>query len=354
MPASNKVIDTIIVGQGLAGSMLAWHLMEQGQKVLVVSDESGPSASRVAAGLFNPVTGKRLVLQDRADIIIPAANKLYRELEKRFSQGFFHEKPMLRIIANKLELNTYEKRCSNPDYQGYLGNHIKAPASIKAPEGAIEQLQTGHLDTNALLDCLKQYLIEQDAYHPSVFKHTDIRLMQDGVEWQEFKAARIIFCEGFKGMHNPWFSWLPFQPAKGEILSLQTAAELPDRIINGGKWLLPIANGHYKTGATYEHDLSDMNPSTAGRDKILAGMQQLLHSQIEFTLLDHQAGVRPNTLDKHPFIGMHPEQSRIGIFNGFGSKGSMLIPWYSKAFANHLTDGSPIPAESDIGRVQHG
>ncbi|WP_157821252.1 NAD(P)/FAD-dependent oxidoreductase [Mariprofundus ferrinatatus] len=354
MFSENSVFDTLIIGNGLAGSMLAWQLIQHGQKIMVVGDESLPSASRVAAGLFNPVTGKRLVLQPYAETVIPAAVTLYRSLERRFGQCFFHEKPMLRIIKGRHEKETFEKRTVESDYIPYLGTILPTPALVNAPNGLFEQRKTGYLDTNSLLDCLRDYFIAQGFYHPFSFDHADLNVTSEGIEWRGFKAARIIFCEGFMAKENPWFNWLPFQPAKGEILSLKTDVKLPEKIINGGKWILPLQNGHFKTGATYDHNLSTLEPTDAGKAELIAGMQKLLTSPIEYSLLDHRAGVRPNTLDKHPFIGLHPVRPEIGIFNGFGSKGSMLIPFYSAAFADCLSKGLPLPPEADISRIAYG
>jgi len=351
MTADQRDIDTLIIGQGLAGAILAWQLMQQGQSVLIVNRENLPSASRVAAGLFNPVTGQRFVLQPHAETIIPAARDFYKQLEQQFKHTFFFDKPMLRIIRNEKELTAINKRKSDPAYSAYLGE-ITDSTSIKAAHGIIKQMQTGYLDTNALLDHLQHHFIEHNVYLNRCFRHEEMKQTRRGIHWQGVTAKNIIFCEGFMGKDNQWFDWLPFQPAKGEILSLKTDAKLPDHIINGGRWLLPLQHGHYKTGATYDHDLSTLEPTEKARHRLIAGMQGLMANRFDFEVVGHNAGVRPNTLDKNPFIGFHPEQRRIGIFNGFGSKGSMLIPWYAESFAKHIIHGSTIPAEADIARIQ--
>jgi len=350
MTASNRVINTLIIGQGLAGSILAWQLMQRGQSVLLVNQETSPSASRVAAGLFNPVTGQRFVLQTNAELIIPAARCFYSQLEKLFGQTLFFAKPMLRIINSEKELAAIEKRKADPAYADYLGDIVQNKL-LNAPLGAIEQFHTGYLDTNTLLDYLKAFFVEQDSYITAQFDCSAMSMTESGIHWNGIDSRRIIFCEGFMGRNNPWFNWLPFQPAKGEILTLASDANLPDQIINGGRWLLPLFDGSYKTGATYDHDLSSIKPTGTAKSELVEAMQQLLSHKAEYEVTDHQCGVRPNTLDKKPFIGFLPQQHQIGIFNGFGSKGSMLIPWYADAFASHITCGTDIPADSDIARV---
>ena len=48
-----------IAGQGLAGTLLAWALERAGREFLIYDPGHEESASRVGAGLVNPVTGER-------------------------------------------------------------------------------------------------------------------------------------------------------------------------------------------------------------------------------------------------------------------------------------------------------
>jgi len=353
MLKTEQHIDSLIIGQGLAGSILAWQLMQCGQRVIVVADQSAASASRVAAGLFNPVTGKRLLLQDDAETVIQTALSFYDQLEQRFKQQFFHNKEMLRILRNEKECDIFNQRSQDSAYAPYLGDTCTTPAFLKAEHGIFAQRKTGYLDTNALLDCLKNLFVAHKSYIESCFRHDDLVIKEVTVLWHGIDARRVIFCEGFMATNNPWFNWLPFQPAKGEILSFTSDQQLPEQIINAGKWLLPVSDGSYKTGATYDHNLSNIEPSKAGKSELIEGLQHLLSSPLNFKLVDHQAGVRPNTRDKRPFIGTHPSQPQLAIFNGFGSKGSMLIPFYAERFVSHLSDGSAIPEEADISRIRY-
>lgn len=353
MARREQYIDSLIIGQGLAGSILAWQLMQRGQRVIVVADQSAASASRVAAGLFNPVTGKRLLLQEDAETVIPAALSFYEHVEQRFKKKLFHKKKMLRILRSKNECALFDQRTQNVAYRPYLGEASTAPSLLQAEHGIFVQRKTGYLDTNALLDCFKDFFVTHESYIESRFRHDDLVINKATVSWHGIDARRVIFCEGSMATKNSWFNWLPFQPAKGEILSFTSEQQLPEQIINGGKWLLPTADGNFKTGATYDQNLSNIEPSAAGKSELVDGLQSLLSSPLNFKLVDHQAGVRPNTLDKQPFIGSHPSQPQLAIFNGFGSKGSMLIPYYAERFASHLIDDSAIPEEADICRIRY-
>lgn len=352
---NNDHLDTLIIGQGLAGSLLAWELLERGERILVLDDGHLSAASTAAAGLLNPITGQRLVKAAGVDECLSLARERYRMLESRLGRPMLVEKPMWRLFRSSGEQEAWERRKIDPSYSDYLGEHIPAAAlqpPFVAPLGGFVQTQTGYLDTNALLQGVRDHLSTDGKYRQQALAYKEIVLDDEGVYYQGLPCKRVIFCEGYKARHNPWFDWLPFQPAKGEILSLEIATPIPDVIINAGKWLMPRSEGQYRLGATYEREQLDENPTEAGLGELLAALPRLLDPVPEYRVTDHRAGVRPNTLDKQPFIGLHPQWPQLGIFNGFGSRGSLLIPWHAARFVDALYDGASLPAEADIARYQ--
>src|SRR6478609_3279416 len=97
-----------IVGQGLASTALAWALLRRERSVLVVDAERG-GASRLAAGLITPVTGKRLAKSWRWDELYPAAVAFYRTTEAATGVSFFHQEPAVRLFANKAERDEFHR-----------------------------------------------------------------------------------------------------------------------------------------------------------------------------------------------------------------------------------------------------
>jgi len=335
--------DILIIGAGLAGSILAWRLMQAGKSIHIVHNPAFLSASRVAAGLINPVTGQRLVLQENIERLLPTAQKLYRQLEAQFHTQFFFEKEMLRSLQHDKAKRAWKKRQNDPKYQSYLSN-------IDGQSGVIKQHQTGYLDTNTLLDSLHAYFQKHHCITISDVQQDNIKAHQTHVQWQHITASKLIFCQGWREINGKFFSFLPFQPAKGEILHLSTPNKLPDYILNQGKWLLPLKDGNFKVGATYQTGTSDEQVSESGKQALLDSLKNMPIEQKNISLTAHQAGIRPNTLDKKPFLGMHPKYQNIGIFNGFGSKGSLLIPWHSQCMCEHLIHATALPSDADIQR----
>jgi glycine/D-amino acid oxidase-like deaminating enzyme len=345
------MIDYLIIGQGLAGSLLAWELIQRGCKVVIV-DNGKENASQVAAGLINPVTGMRFVKSADTDTLLPTAKHCYSQLADFFQQEFYVEKPMLRVFHNSSELINANKRLSNPDYQAYLYD-IQPPDktinNLLTPFGFLEQKQTGYLLTRPLLNCLKAFFIAKDCYRQADFDYQDVHF-QPSLHWQDIYPKQIIFCEGYKATQNPWFSGLPFQPVKGEILTLGHQIELPDKILNYGNWLIPLNSRQIRIGATFDRENLDTQTTEQGKNDLLNALSQVSPDLINATLINHQANIRPCTQDRQPFIGQHPQQNKIAIFNGFGAKGSLQIPWYSRNFSDALLNGAPLPHSSNIER----
>ncbi|HEY0721760.1 MAG TPA: FAD-dependent oxidoreductase [Gammaproteobacteria bacterium] len=348
-----RPIDYLIVGQGLAGSLLAWALLERGQQVVVVDDSHRTSSSIAAAGLINPITGQRLAKGPEVEACLATARACYRGLEQRFGQPLLHEVAMQRLVTDAKLRDSYEKRCSDPAYADYLGELYGAGQSgwrLNDPFGSFRQHHTGYLAVGTLLALVREALLRRDAYVNDPLPHAALSLAEGAVMWGEWQARRVIFCEGYLLRDNPWFNWLPLQPAKGEILTIDGYGELPEVIINGGHWLLPLADGHHKLGASYDRDHLDETLTVEARRALLGALSELIIEPPTCRVIDHRAGVRPGTRDKQPFLGLHPHHPQLAIFNGFGSRGSLLIPWHAELFADVLCDKAQLPAHLDIRR----
>jgi len=323
----------IIVGGGLAGSLLAWSLMQRDIRVFIYADDK-PCASRVAAGLINPVTGQRFVLAEHTPTMLTFALAFYRNIEQQLEISCFHETPMKRLFSSKKEVENCQKRLKNCTYQPYLQDE-PAPKLLRAEFGGISQQQTAWLDTNVLLDALHTYFKQKKCISFSTYSDT-------------FSNTNMVYCQGYQSSENPLFSWLPLQPSHGEIITCKTEQELPNYIVNQSKWLLPLSKHTCRMGATY--DTSTLTPSLheSSKQKLLHFAHQLFLEPHTFEVVAHQAGIRPTTLDKQPLIGIHPKHLNRAIFNGFGSRGSLMIPWYANQFLHQQT-----PELADIKRYQH-
>lgn len=346
-----KRFDAIIVGQGLAGTTLALALRRLGCRVVIIDRGGERSASRVAAGLITPVTGQRMAASWRFAELFPVAESFYREVEQELGIRCFHRQRMVRLFVDEAERAAFEARAGTL-LRGLVEplKPWKSACRFVINHGGFEMTTAARLDVRAYLDATRARLEADGAFQTGeIDPATDIASDHSGVHIPRFNLSAnwLIFCQGYGT--NVLFYGIPFNAAKGEVLTLKcgTVSECP--IVHKGAWFAPLEGDLALAGSTYERDVLDNVPTAAGRAQIEAKLRAMTDAPLE--VIDHRAGVRPVLLDGRPILGMHPRFPRIGLFNGLGSKGALLAPHFAMQFANALLGRGTIDSEVSSARV---
>ena len=336
--------DIIIVGQGIAGSLLAWELIQKKQRVLVIDNKHHGSSSAVAAGIINPITGHRINLTSDFKHFLKYAKSTYAQLHEAFGQKFLTAIPQARLIKNPGQQSYYQKRLEQQEYSHFLKPLSESHAYLKPKGFGVASIQQSYrVHANPLLLNIKKWLKQQNAILEKAVDYDDIFFSKNHVtlknDSQQINAKSIIFCEGYQAIHNPWLKGLAFKLAKGEILTLKTTKTV-DSMLNWGNWFLPKDANNAFLGASYQWQDTSLSTSQDIAGSLLSSLQE--HTNIKATIVDHHAGIRPTTVNRKQFIGTHPKYHNLYCFNGFGSKGCLTIPYYAKTFSQHFVDGSTL------------
>ena len=107
---AKRRVDYVIVGQGLAGSCLAIQLCTRNKSVMVFDQPHLNHSTAVAAGLFNPITGKMLAKTWQADVLFPYFYSFYRHAESLLNKKFFFPIPIYRPFSSVEEQNEWMGR----------------------------------------------------------------------------------------------------------------------------------------------------------------------------------------------------------------------------------------------------
>jgi len=319
-----KHVDYVIVGFGIAGAALALELRKRGREVVIFDEPHEHQASRVAAGLFNPVTGKSMQKTWNADVLFPYLYDFYKEAEQRTGERFFYPKniciPFISVAEQNDWMSTDEDVYTKSRYGDFINDEY----------GGLILKSSGYVDTIKYLEAVsKLFTIE---------KNFDYDNLPD--------AKAIIFCEGSRVSNNPFFNWVPIKPLKGETLTI-TLDNPPPLIFNRGVYVVPAGEKAWRVGATYSHDITP-GISEAARKELTEKLNSLL--RIPYTITAQDWGIRPTTPDRRPLLGPHPDHKNIVIFNGMGTKGVSLAPWSSGILSDYLEEGRQIKADLNISR----
>ena len=332
MSASRPAADFLIVGQGLAGTLLAWEFERAGIPFTVADAGHVAAASRVAAGIINPITGRRLVKSWRIDTLLPVARAAYRELEAALGVPLWREMRVRRVFGDERERRVLAEKRARRELAPFAG-----PETVEGDGFWIEG--AARVDLPALLTAARERWRARGC-------------LRDEPVRAEVEAARyelVVDCTGVAGARTGGFGFVPWEFSKGEELALAVEGLDPGVIVNRGHWLLPIAPGEVWVGATHEPGVTDAQPTEAGRAALEASATTLLADR-GFEVVEHMAGVRVNLPDKRPVAGRHPAVPRLGLVNGLGAKGALLAPALARQWVNHLTEGVGFDVEIDVGR----
>ncbi|HEU4495664.1 MAG TPA: FAD-binding oxidoreductase [Flavobacterium sp.] len=345
------MVDYLIIGCGLAGIAFAETALKSNKSVKVFDDNSQLS-SRVAGGLYNPVILKRFSGVWNAQQQIDVLNSFYGGLEGRLNKRFNFKIPIYRKLSSAEEQNNWFQAADRADLSPFLAEKLVTAkySGIYSPFHFGEVLQTGYVDTGALVSEYHAFLMSKEMLVQEAFDYGQLKLKQNLISYKDIKARHIVFAEGFGMLSNPYFGHLPLNGTKGEMLVINAPDLKLDAVVKTGIFIIPLGGGLYKAGATYNwHDKTNA-PTDAGKQELIKGIRDVIGA--DFKITAHWAGIRPTVTDRRPLVGTHPSHSNMHLLNGLGSRGVMLAPSMAKDLFEHIECQKPLDASIDIRRFK--
>lgn len=333
--------DILIIGRGLSGATLSFKLLEQGIKHRIIDVPTISSSSKVAAGLVNPIVLKRLKMVQGAEEFMESIPYHYKHLETITKSQFYNETTIQHVFANVGEMNLWEEKKDISFHSQYLMGFLKNSNSyINAPHGFGLMQGIGWLDTQSYLQAHSSYCKEQGiTIEERLIESTEIAQLSSS-------GSTVILCNGH--LLKDW-DLLPkgtFSPTRGEVMTIETEHLPKDHILHSSIFTIHLGNNKFKVGATYHWDNLNDQTTDDGLKRLKEDLEKVYTGS--YTILEHQAGVRPNTKDRRPLIGRL--NNGLLIFNGMGSRAALMTPYLSTLFMEFLINNHPIPTQYDIQR----
>lgn len=341
-----------IIGQGLAGTCLAHRFLEENIPFRIFDNNHKSSSTLIAPGLWNPVVFKRITKSWMADELIDALEKFYPEIESKLNTSFYYTDENIRVHSSYHEKNDWESKMDEPEFERYLGkpnpNDIVGLKENEFTYGLVKR--TGHLNLPIFLKASQRFFAEKGLMETEEIFLPDTIDELENFEFKGITPEKIIDCRGAKGAYSNWWKYLPFKLAKGEALTIKCPDLNLSKTLNAGIFVLPVGNDLFKIGSTFTWEDINTEPSELGKNELIEKLKKL--TSAPFEIVSHLAGVRPTVADRRPLLGHHPASKKLVIFNGLGTKGVMLAPYFSSMLYNHLVENQPLHPEVDINRFK--
>jgi len=306
----------LIVGQGLAGTVLAWALERAGITFVIVDGGQAPTATAAAAGIINPITGRRLVKSSQIEMLLPIARAFYHDLGTALGVPLWREMRVRRLFADDHERTVFASKQARGELAPFAGESDDSGFWIK---------DAARVDLPSLILATRAHWRQSGHWRPQA---------------TESAFSLVIDCSGAAITRRSEFGFAPWEFSRGEIIEVAVAGLSPDVVLNRRHWIVPLGTDTAWVGATHQPGLTTAVPSLAGRLELERSARSML-GQRPFAVTGQRCGVRVNLPDKHPIAGPHPSVPRLGLVNGLGSKGVLWAPFLAQQWVAHLLSGTP-------------
>lgn len=330
-----------IVGDGMAGCLLALALLEQGCRITVHGAPLEGASTPIAPGIVNPLAGRKFRAPEHLESLLAALQRAVERVSRILGVKIWHPLPILRLFSDPEQPDRFLADARHDNRLAYVGR-LTGPDEfpfVHNPYGGFLSTSSGWANLPLLQRSARSWLRDANALLEEPYRADPVR----------DRDAIVIFCEGWQVANNPYWSFIPHNPAKGEMLIVRFSEPLPrDHIFNRSCWAQPIEDDLWRIGATYSWSAFNSNPSERAARDLQERLQHL--TPLPFSIVDQVAGVRPIVEDYRPIIGPHPTVPNWFILNALGSKGTLQAPLAVEWLLAHLLDGEALPPAWSVKR----
>ena len=344
-------VDYLIVGQGIAGVSMAFRMLEAGKRIAVIDRKVDNSSSKVAAGIINPITGRRYVKSWMFEDLLEEAHRFYESLSDRLNISCFEPKLIIRSLFNASEEQDWWLRRQDETYQPFMSEELQVEDFLTHIRpvyayGGVEK--GGRVRLRQLVEKWCAYLEAEKLLRYDTFSYDKIQMNGAYLEYESIRAKHILFCEGAKAVQNPYFHDLNFRTTKGEVLLVRCPSLSRKSIFKNKIFILPYEEDLFWIGSMYRLEENNEAPTQEAKDQLIELLSRAI--DVPFEVVDHRAAIRPTIRDRRPLLGTSSKYPNIHIFNGMGTKGASLAPYFSKHMYAYLEEGQALDPKVDINR----
>jgi len=348
--------NVAIIGGGINGSSIAYHLSKMGRKVIMIEkDQLACQASSAAAGML---AAQAEIEQDGP--LFQLAIKSQAMFSTLSSELFeytgidieYVNKGMLKIAETEEIAVEVKKQVS---FQGNWDPSIKwldskeiremEPALSPSVAGGMYLPNDGHVQPVKLTQAFAKAAVYFGA---EIRENTEVlSFIYDNGRVKGVKTTDgVIHCDQVVVATGAWAAKLMREsgldinvyPVKGECFSIRTEKPFINTTIFSDKrcYLVPKQNGEIYIGATMIENTFDTTVTPRGIATLLERATQLVPQMKDAAWERVWAGIRPQTGDGFPYLGEHPSWKGLFVAAGHFRNGILLSPITGKLVADLL------------------
>ena len=360
-----QLADVIVVGGGVIGCSVAYHLARAGMNCVVLERSAiGAGASSVAAGMFS-LLQEHLMAGPQFELGL-ASLKAFPDTLKAVHEASGIDPEYMQGGTLRLAFTEEEERRIRA-----LGESAQ-PSIESSWLSAEEVVNTEPLISPEVLGALytpmerqvrsariTQAYAQAAAHYRTKFQ---IGVQVTGLTYQGQRVTGVQLSDGsvLSADHvvvaaGPWSGLLteemgiriPVRPVRGQIISLHAVPRpLRTSVYHSQGYLTPKVDGTVLVGATYEEAGFDTRSTASAVGRLLSSVEYAVPELATAHVAQINVGLRPGTPDEAPILGPVPGWDGLTLATGHFRSGILLSPITGILIAESVIQGSTsIPLE---------
>ncbi|HVM66375.1 MAG TPA: FAD-dependent oxidoreductase [Acidimicrobiales bacterium] len=345
MTGPSDAVDVVVIGGGLAGASVAYHVVAAGARAVLVDRHDAGRATDAGAGILSPETTR--VAGEAWAALARDCGRYYRELARELPGDHgFGECGLLSVA-----LGTWDTEACD---------ELAARSPGLAPIGADE----ARARFPPLADVTRAYWnpgaarVDGRRFAAAVLTAAEamglerVAASADRVAPGRVEAGgRVLRCGAVVVSGGAWSPQvaaqvgadLPVAPERGQIAHLRVDADTSGWPIVSpvlGDYFVPWPGGRVATGATREPGAGFAAHTTvAGLRQLANEVARVAPGLVDAEVLEVRVGLRPASSDGLPVLG--PVAGGVFVATGYGADGLLLSPWCGRLVASWAL-GAPV------------
>jgi glycine/D-amino acid oxidase-like deaminating enzyme len=356
--------DYLVIGQGIAGTVLAQSLASRGLTFWVIDAPNPESASHVAGGILDPVSGQKFTPAWRGREFLDASQKFFSDFQEDLGLDASLAQGVQRAFSNPDAPGWFAKRAQAWEEQGFRLEKLdlsQIPKQALTEWGGFSVPEGGAFSVTRILSAFRRSLKEKDQLIEGKIRWSDLVISESGVECLGLRARRVVLCLGHELLDFEDFAKSArWGNTRGEILD----CEWPEQDWGGSVFkshyaLIPTEKkGRFRWAANYVNRTREASPTPESREILLQGFAQSFSQEAreKIQIIGQRAGIRLSVIDHMPVIGdlthWGGAWDRVAVFTAFGSKGLLWSPLCASWLLDALEKKIAVPIEVSSRRLR--
>ena len=359
-----KTTDVAIIGGGVTGCSIAYHLAKLGiESTLFEKDRLACGASGATAGIVGPLwyidrsSSATFDLGMKSLTMFP---ELAVELRESGVDPEFQQEGILRLAFSHKDGQALRERLA---WQAELDDGVRwiGPDEVIEREPMVNQEVLGGV-FSPHEGCIRgQRYVHSLAHGASrlgakFIEGTEVVRLESkngrvtGVRTttDTFSSVHTVLAAGpWTGIPGRWVpDSLPIRPVKGQRVLVRSTGFLPQSPVSGPSGsAVPQLDGNMLLAATREEGKFDERITAGAVAELVNGASQTFPAMASAEFVAARAGVRPGSPDDVPIMSPVPGWEGLSIASGHDRIGIMLSPGTGDLIARYISTGDSEPLE---------